>query len=307
MIDRAEWRWVLCWTAVALVVSNVPTLLGVALSTPAVQFGGTVYGVEDANSYLAKMRQGARGAWLFHIPYTAEAHPGTIIYIHYLLLGKVAALTGLSPEVVYQAARLACSALLLVAVYEFVARFTLSRAIRLVAFLLVAFSGGMGWLLTLLGRSQWLGSLPLDMISPESYVFLTLYAPPHIALATACLLWGLPRIRDGAAKHDPGPVLAGTVAYLVAALIGAFYLVPFVALLGVDWLVSTLRHRRPDWRALLSIVLSCLPAGAVIGYDYTYFVFDPVYRVWAAQNLVPSLHPLPLPWPPPRRAERPGS
>ena len=50
------------------------------------------------------------------------------------------------------------------------------------------------------------------------------------------------------------------------------------------------RRRRPDWRALLSIVLSCLPAAAVIGYDYYYFVFDPVYRVWSAQNLVPSLH-----------------
>jgi hypothetical protein len=85
-------------------------------------------------------------------------------------------------------------------------------------------------------------------------------------------------------------VLAGTLAYLVAALIGAFYLVPFVALLGVDWLVSAFRHRQPDWRALRSIVLSCLPAAAVIGYDYAYFVFDPVYRVWAAQNLVPSLH-----------------
>jgi hypothetical protein len=204
----------------------------------------------------------------------------------------VAALTGLSPEVVYQVARLACSALLLVAVYEFVARFSVHRAVRLVAFLLIAYSGGLGWLLTLLGRSQWLGSLPLDMISPESYVFLTLYAPPHIALATACLLWGLPRIRDGAARYDLRLALPGAAAYLVAALIGAFYLVPFVALLGVDWLANAIRRRRLDWRALLWIALACCPAAAVIGYEYYYFVFDPVYRVWAAQNLVLSLHPL---------------
>jgi hypothetical protein len=283
---------VLFWTAVALLISNIPYLLGAALSTPDVQFGGAVYGVEDVYSYFAKMRQGARGAWLFHIPYTPEAHPGTIIYIHYLLLGKVAAIAGLSVELVYHAARVICSALLLATVYEFLARLTAHRSIRLTAFLLVTFSGGMGWLLTLLGRSEWLGSLPLDLISPESYVFLTLYSPPHIPLATACLLWGLARIRDGARQHSVRPVLAGMVVYLIAALIGAFYLLAAYAVLGVDWLVSAVRRRRPDWRALGLIVLSGVPTALVVGYDYYYFVFDPVYKVWAAQNLVPSLHPL---------------
>jgi hypothetical protein len=291
-VSRTEWQWVLGWALVALTLTNTPYLLGALLSTPEMRFGWAVYGVEDVNSYFAKMQQGARGAWLFHIPYTAEEHPGTIIYIHYLLLGKVAAVTGFPVELVYHVARLACGVLLLVVVYHFLARFTAHRSIRLIAFCLVVFSGGMGWLLTLVGRSQWLDSLPLDMISPESYVFLTLYSPPHIALATACLLWGMVRIRDGARAHCIRPVLVGMGAYLVAALIGAFYLLAAYAVLGVDWLVTAVRRRRPDWHALAWIVLSGIPTALVIGYDYLYFVFDPVYRVWAAQNLVPSLHPL---------------
>ena len=56
------------------------------------QFGGAVYNVEDVHSYLADMRQGWRGEWLFHNPYTPEDHPGSLIYLHYLLLGKVAGL-----------------------------------------------------------------------------------------------------------------------------------------------------------------------------------------------------------------------
>jgi hypothetical protein len=284
--------WVLLWTALALFLANVPYLLGALLSTPDRVFGGAVYGVEDVNSYLAKMRQGADGAWLFHIPYTAEPHPGTIIYLFYLLLGKVGSALGLSLELAYHLARLVCGTLLGLAVYRFLAHWTAHRALRRIAFLLALFSSGIGWLLTLLGRSSWAGSLPLDLISPESYVFLTLYSPPHLALTTACLLWGLPHLREGAARHELSGVLIGSGLFATAALIGAFYLVVPYAVLGIDWLVTALRQRRPDGRALLLIALSGLPTAAVIGYDYYYFAFDPVYRIWAQQNLVPSLHPL---------------
>ena len=291
-IHRTEWRWVVLWSVVALVLANVPYLIGVGLSTPENRFGGAVYGVEDVNSYFAKMRQGARGAWLFYIPYTAEEHPGTIIYIHYLLLGKVAALSGLSVELVYNLARVVCGALLSAAVYAFLSHWTPYLALRRIGFLLVVFSGGLGWLLTILGRAEWLGSLPLDLISPESYVFLTLYSPPHLALATACLLQGMLLVREGARQHEHKQVLLGTLVHLVAALIGAFYLVTSYAVLGVDWLVTAVRRRQADWQALGWLVLSGLPTALVLGYDLAYFTLDPVYSVWSSQNLVPSLHPL---------------
>lgn len=291
-VRRSEWLWVVLWSALALLLANLPYMLGAALSTPEAEFGGAVYGVEDVNSYLAKMRQGARGAWLFQIPYTVEPHPGTIIYIHYLMLGKLAALSGLSLELTYHLARLVCGALLLVAVYAFLAEHTPYRAVRRTGFLLCAFSGGLGWLLTLLGRPEWLGSLPLDMISPEAYIFLTLYSPPHVALATACMLWGVVHVRAGAARHKAGRAALGGLLFLVVALIGAFYLLTAYAVLGVDWLVTALRRRWVDWGGLGSIALASLPAALVLGYDYTYLTYDPVYSVWAAQNLVPSLHPL---------------
>ena len=59
LISRREWRWLLLWGAVLLVLSNLPTVLGAILSSPEAVFGGAVYNVEDTNSYIAKMRQGA--------------------------------------------------------------------------------------------------------------------------------------------------------------------------------------------------------------------------------------------------------
>jgi len=292
LISGSEWRWVLLWTMAASLVVNVPYLFGWAVSTPRTQFGGAVYNVQDVNSYLAKMRQGARGEWLFHIPYTVEEHPGTIIYLFYLLLGKVAALTGLFLEWTFNLARLVCGALLLSTVYAFAARFTPHRAVRRIAFLLIAFSGGLGWLLTLLGKPQWLGMLPIDLILPEGYAFLTLYSSPHIALATACILWGLLRVQQGCVNDRIAPVLSGAVSFFIAALIGGFYLLVPYAVLVTHWLVIALRRRQPDWKTAGWIVLSGMLPALVIGYTYYFFASDPVYRTWAAQNLVRSPHPL---------------
>ena len=58
----------------------------------ALVFGGCILLVEDCYSYLAKMRQGAEGAWLFHIAYTPEPHSGTLFFLFHLrgsgIIGK---------------------------------------------------------------------------------------------------------------------------------------------------------------------------------------------------------------------------
>ena len=290
-VVREEWVWVLAWSAGALLLASVPYLVGAVLSTPEAYFGGAVYGITDVYSYFAKMRQGAAGAWLFQIPYTSEPHPATIIYLHYLLLGKLAAASGLSIVVVYHLARVTCGAILLLAVYDFLAHYV-RRPIRRVAFLLVVFSSGLGWLLLLLGRSTWLGTEPLDLLSPEAYVFLTLYLLPHLALAMAALLWGITRVAEGAKRADAKMVSAGAAAFLVVALIGPFYLLVPYAVLGVDWFLTAIRCRTCAWRAICWMGLSALPAAAVLVYDAYYFASDPVYGAWAAQNVVRSLHPL---------------
>ncbi|HHN93967.1 MAG TPA: hypothetical protein ENK17_04300, partial [Anaerolineae bacterium] len=55
-VSRREWRWVLGASAVILLLTSLPYLYGLLLSSPEAQFGGFVIGVEDGNSYLAKMR-----------------------------------------------------------------------------------------------------------------------------------------------------------------------------------------------------------------------------------------------------------
>jgi hypothetical protein len=196
VVTGREWRWVLTVSLVALAVTCVPYLLGWSLETPDRVFGGCIFLLEDAYSYLAKMRQGAEGAWLFHIAYTPEPHRGTLFFPFHLLLGKVAALLPAGTLAarmvwVYHGARVVFGLILLVTVYRFLAACTERVPVRRLAWLMVTFGGGLGWLLVALGQPNWLGSTPLDFYLPEGFTFLILYGFPHIALSRTLLLWGI--------------------------------------------------------------------------------------------------------------------
>jgi len=327
-----ELRFVLVFSVVALVITSIPYVLGATLATESRIFGGFVYAVEDGYSYLAKMRQGAEGSWLFHIAYTPEPHIGTLFFPFHLLLGKVAALlpgpkNNLTARMVwvYHGARVVFGLGLLLTVYRFLASFTEDLAVRRLAWLMVTFGGGLGWLLVALGHPDWLGSTPLDFILPEGFTFLVLYAFPHIALARSLLLWGIlfllrawegclksevrsldhaSRITQHATRITHHAALAGGV-WLLMGLIVPFYVAVAWAVTGAAWVALGLRAGPAVGRPWPTAGLHCestLVAGVaglavlisapIVAYSAWAFTSDPVYATWATQNRILSPHPL---------------
>ncbi len=286
-VSRTEWRWVAIWIVIALTITCIPYAIGVLRSNSDHVFGGFVIAIEDGNSYLAKMNEGAHGAWLFHLPYTSEPHTGTIIYIHYLLLGKIAALFRLPLSVVFHLARLICATLLLLMLYRFIAMFVVSRAARRIAFLLVIFSGGLGWLLILMGQPNWLGDTPLDLISPEAFTFLTIYAFPHITLARMFLLLGFSQLW----AEKPRPILAGICWFCMGVLVpldvGVVY-----AIVGASILAVSISRRRLAVDLIRRSIMPAIMIAPIIGYSFMLFTFDPILAEWYAQGIMLS----PSPW-----------
>ncbi len=287
-----EIGWVLGWSALLLALTSVPYLLGVYLSSPEMHFGGFVYNVEDCNSYIAKMQQGARGAWLFHIVYTSEDHAGGLFFLFHIALGRLAVLAGLSLVVVYHLARLICGLILLFATYFFIAYFVACRALRRIAFLLICFSGGLGWLLISVGQPDWLGSLPLDLLLPEAFTFLIVYAFPHIALARALMLGAftlaLAAFKNGSVRLA---LLAGGVIFLVGVIVPFYVAITWVVLGGYVLALALKRKSLPLAEMGLAAIASFIPAPVVLYSVYT-FSTNPVFRAWSRQNLVLSPHPL---------------
>lgn len=300
-----EYRFVLLLSLLALILTTAPYVLAASMATEERIFGGFVYGVEDGYSYLAKMRQGARGAWLFHLPYTPEPHGGSLFYVFYLLLGKVAALLpwgGLTARVVwaFHTTRWLFGIAFLLTVYHFVAFFADRVAIRRLAWLLITFGGGLGWLLIVVGHPRWLGSLPLDVILPEGFAFLALYGLPHILLGEALLLggvvcllksWGVIDSSVPRGSRQALGLLAGGL-WLAMGLLVPFYVAVAWAVAGAGWILLSLRGGRWMWAEALSMIWAALVASPIVVYSIWRVSTDPIYARWMRQTLASSPHPL---------------
>jgi hypothetical protein len=300
-------RWVWGFIALVLAATSAPHLLGFATQGEAYRFTGFVFGVEDGNSYLAKMMTGSYGDWLFRSAYTAEPQNGMFIHLSYLILGKLAAPPGLHDQLaaLFHLYRLAASTLVILATYDFLAFFQADIRLRRLGLALVTLGSGLGWLLLLMDSPP--GSLPLDFYSPETFGFLSIYGLPHLAMARAFMLWALlqylwavRQLQEYASIDALGRrvvklaalwLLAGLAQPLVALIIGVV-ICWHLAGLGA-WLFS--RHLRglpadgQRWRRLLvlSIVAGILP-GMLVLYNAAVAMWDPYVKAWTAQNLILS-------------------
>ena len=327
---HSEWCWLLLMATVVLAMTSLPYLVAWSHETPQRRFGGCMLLVEDCYSYLGKMRQGADGAWLFHIPYTPESHPGTLLYPFYLVLGKIANLLpgadlALKLVLVYHLARVVLGAGFLVTVYRFLAALTQDVRTRRLAWLMVAIGGGLGWLLIMLGEVRWLGDMPLDLYFPEGFGFIALFGFPHVAAAQSLMFAGILALlrawqapsraaAPAASAAPPGAVDQVTrghdravplkplawaavtgIVWLLMGLIVPFYVPVAWAVSGAAWVGLHLRQRPAlsgQWREGLMAGVAALISAPVVAYSAWVFTSDPVYAAWGSQNRIVSPHPL---------------
>jgi len=86
-------------------LSLLPYLLAYTMTPPGHHFAGFFFIADDATTYLAKMQQGAGGAWAWNDPYTSEPHGGVFLFGFYLLFGHLSALLHLPLIATYHPSR----------------------------------------------------------------------------------------------------------------------------------------------------------------------------------------------------------
>ncbi len=296
-MKRQERLWCLWYGVILGGITTLPYLMGMAVEGDEWLFTGFVFGVEDGNSYIAKMLLGNMGNWLFRTPYSTEIQNGVLAFLPYLLLGKLAA----PPEVhiqlivLFHIFRVLCIPFTVWVIYQFISNYIEDLHWRRWATILATIGGGLGWLILATGGSGWLGSLPLEWISPESFGFLAIYGLPHLVLARGLLF--LAMVLFLRAEDNPKwSWLAGGVILLLL-LVQPLSVLTLTAVIGAYnllFLVQSLLQKKPQiYRPLFFNTLRMIvPPLPLFAYFVVSFSTDPFLTAWTGQNQILSPHPV---------------
>jgi hypothetical protein len=288
MIHKREWRWALGWAVALVAVAALPYVVAYLATPDGLFYTGFLSNPEDGHTYLAKMRQGWRGEWRFHIAHTPEPHRGEFLYVYYLLLGHIARWTHLPLILVLQVARVINGLLLLLVLYYAMSWVFQDVPQRRFAFLITALGSGLGWL------AMFAGGMTVDLWVPEGYVFYSVLANAHFPLAMAAMIlalvwsvtpWGTRRI-------DRRRLIGVALCTVILGLVQPFCLLTVGVVLLVYVLLRWARERRLPRREIVSGIVFGgvgLPLG---GYGYLAMTRNPVFATWLAQNQTLS----PPPW-----------
>ncbi|TFH37648.1 MAG: hypothetical protein E4G99_01985 [Anaerolineales bacterium] len=290
-----ERRWVWIYGIALALACSLPYVIGFAIAGTDWQFTGFVFGVEDGNSYIAKMLAGSSGEWLFRTPYTTMQQQGELAFLPYLLLGKLAAPPALHLQltVLFHLFRWCVTPFAVFAIYRFSSLYIQRLSYRRWVTILATLGGGLGWTLPLLGKTAWMGSLPLDFISPETFGFLAFLGLPHLVLARGLILMAIQRYvesgRDGTRTWRPGVLL------LVLTLVQSLSTLSAIAVIFFHQALLLLGspQRRKEWRQtwMPAALRSVLPSLPLILYYVYRFSSDPFLQAWTDQNRINSPHP----------------
>jgi len=282
---RWPWpRFALGFAAAVAALSLLPYVLAYVWAPPGHHFAGFFFIADDATTYLAKMRQGAQGSWLWTDPYTSEPHAGVFLFGFYLLFGHLAALLHLPLIATYHLARIS-GALALVLAVDRLCRRLLPPELRNLGLVLVILGSGAGFLAQAGGNPQIFGSKveALDLHLPELSGWYSIVAIPHFAWATALIiasLLGLLQIADRPAWRP----IALTSAALLALTTIHPQMIPVIALIWIAYRVLLMAWGAPPaWRTRAAEVVPFIATTPLLAYNAWILFSDPTIAEWARQ------------------------
>ena len=292
-ISRAEWAFPIFLALVVLVATGLPYLAGWFVSTPDQVFEGFVIDVDDAHSHLAKMQQGYLGEWEYHILFTPEPHDGVYINVFYITLGHVARLLGSNLVITYHGARMIFGFIYLLTAYTFIAFFLPDLTRRRLAYVLICFSSGLGWLALLFGGSFVAGDItPVDFWLIEMYSYLTVMVFSHTSLALTLMLVVFALTLRYLETNRWTAIAAATTGAVAISLIHPYSLLVIDLVIAGHWLLSTIRRRQIWLLPLPGLLVLALAPMPIVAYQYVAISGNPILSAWQAQSFTFS----PAPW-----------
>src|SRR5438128_7495654 len=285
-IPWRKWRLPLLMGLALAIVTAIPYVYAYAVQSPGHVFLGFFYLGDDANTYLAKMRQGWEGAWSWQNRYTTEASPSAYLFMFWILLGHIGAIPQVPLIVVFHGARIAAAFALMGAAWLFISHFIEDRSARRFAFFFVAIGLGLGYVIQALGHPVIFGNRTdtLDWRMPELTAFYSVLALPHFAWSGVFAGLGVALTLKAIQR---GSLVLGALAGV--AWLGRASIHPQMPILmgGATAVALFLRPAPPrGWMA--ATLAFAIPAPYIL-YSYFAFVGNPEVQRWTfhSKNALP--------------------
>ena len=273
-----EWRLPLILGAALAAITAIPYLYAYAVQPSGHVFVGFFYLWDDATTYLAKMREGWEGSWAWQNRYTTESGPTAYLFLFWIFLGHVAAVTHLPLLVVFHLARVAAAFALMAAGWLFITHFVADRTARRFAMFFLAFGLGLGLVIWSIGKPVVFDgpTEALDIRMPELSAFYSVLALPHFAWSGVFAALGVPLTLKAIQR---GNITLGALAGL--AWLGQASIHPQMpVLMGGAMLVATLWRRPERARGWVAGALAFVIPAPYVLYSYLAFVGNPEVLRW---------------------------
>lgn len=262
------------FTSLTILLVTLPYLLAARSGGEGLVFNGFLLNPIDGNSYLGKMREGWLGHWQFTLLNSSQAPVGSYLFLFYIFLGHASRWLGLPLIFTFHAARVLSAFLLSLMLYRFIDVYLAGRSQRTktIAFALLCFGSGLGWL------AAFFGGFTADFWVAEAYPFLSMYSNPHFPLGLALILDFFVQLRN--------PVARSSFFWLVLKGILLAIVMPFgVVVAGLvasgAQLWEIIVEKSPIRWWMLGFLI---PGGLFLIYQYSVIQSDPVLAGWNAQN-----------------------
>lgn len=268
----------LLWLTLAI-VTTLPYVIATLRTPEGYIFTGVLTAYDDTFTYFAWMRQGADGHLLACDLFTSEPQSCEFFLPLWSALGFAARITRAPIAVIFHAARLFASLLLLIVARAVAASVMKSRTRLRYTLWMYATSGGLGWLVYgLKNRNHLFGgaaSGSIDLTMPEAIAFRAGFAQVHFAVGTALLCSAI-LLYFGALveKKTSRAAVAGLLISLLAVVHPYMVVVGFViavaALLTWPLLIRETNGRTRKLQA--ARVPAAFSAAAISGVAYSYYL-----------------------------------
>jgi hypothetical protein len=282
------WRNLLPWMGLALFASQLPYLIGWLTSPAGWVFSGILANHNDFSAYIAAMRQGAEGNWLFHFNFSPEYWQPKLMLPLYMTAGKVIGPFSHAFVFWFNVLRSLAFLVTLLALYGWVRQVLPANGrTRLTAWLLIVFGGGLSWAIWP-ATAAW--GVPFayfpDISMPEFSTLLVAINPPHYMLGLGLeVLLFICVLRLAESGNKLKWAIAGAAAAFGLGLVYVYHSAVVGAVIGVYLLVLAWQAGKIPWRTWLYGGVIVAPLVPLLFY-YGYWVNrDPAWASYVNSGL----------------------